>query len=292
MKILVTGGSGFIGRHLAEELSEDHSVLSPTRKELDLLDEDAVAEYLHGQNFDAVIHAAGKPGHRNAINPNGVFYANTRMFFNLVRHREIFGRLLITGSGGSYDQRHYLPKMSEDYFGRHMPVDEHGLFRYVTGQFIDTLPEIFDLRLFGVFGSYEDYAIRFISNAICKAIYGLPITLRQNRRFDYLYIRDLSPIINHFISRPLRRSAYNITPDNSIELLQLASLVRNISGKDLPIMVAEEGMGVEYSGDNSRLRREMPELRFTAIEEAVKELYTWYELNIDRIDPNLLLTDK
>ena len=52
-----------------------------------------------------------------------------------------------------------------------------------------------ELRLFGVFGRHEDYAIRFISNAICKTLFDLPITLRQNRTFSYLYVDDLGPIV-------------------------------------------------------------------------------------------------
>lgn len=292
MKILVTGGSGFIGRNLVEYLSADHAVLAPNRLELNMVDELAVADYLHRHQVDVVIHSAGKPGHRNAKDPSGVFYANTRMFFNLVRNRDHFGRMLIIGSGGGYDSRHYQPKMPEEYFGQYMPEDEHGFFRFVTGKFIAEMGNVFDLRLFGVFGKYEDYAIRFISNAICKAIYDLPITLRQNRRFDYLYVRDLMPIIDHFLFAPLEFSEYNLTPDNSVELLELAKMVREISGKDLPIIVAKEGVGQEYSGDNSRLRREMQEFTFTPIEEAIEELYCWYEKHRDQIDKSQLLFDK
>ncbi len=61
-----------------------------------------------------------------------------------------------------------------------------------------------ELRLFGVFGPHEDYAIRFISNAICKALFGLPITLRQNRTFSYLFIDDLGPIVERFLTAPRR----------------------------------------------------------------------------------------
>ena len=36
MKILVTGGSAFIGSSIVESLSNDHEVLAPSSKELDL----------------------------------------------------------------------------------------------------------------------------------------------------------------------------------------------------------------------------------------------------------------
>jgi len=214
------------------------------------------------------------------------------MFYNLASNSDRFGKLIVTGSGGIYDMRHYLPKMPEEYAGSHVPVDEHGFFRFVISDCIAAHPGFVDLRLFGVFGRYEDYAIRFISNAICKALFDLPITLRQNRRFDYLYVKDLFPVVDHFLAHDFRHSEYNVTPDQSVELLELAGLVRDISGKNLPVLVNEQGMGTEYSGDNSRLRSEMPGLSFTGIAAAVEALYGWYRDNLLRIDRDALLVDK
>ena len=45
MKILITGGNGFIGRNLIEELSNDYDVFSPSSKDLDLLDSNAIELY-------------------------------------------------------------------------------------------------------------------------------------------------------------------------------------------------------------------------------------------------------
>lgn len=292
MKILLTGGNGFIGKNLSEHLSGKHELYIPRSFELNLLDEDAVHVYLKGHNFDVVVHAAGKPGHRNSKDPTGVFYADTRMFFNLIRNKEYFGKMLITGSGGIYDFRYYEPKVKEENWKNHIPVDEHGFFRYVTAHSIEKTENVVDLRLFGVFGKHEDYAIRFISNAICKTIFDLPITIKQNRKFDYLYIKDLFPIIDHFIEKDCIHKEYNITPYESVELLHIAEKIIALSGKDLPILVSQEGMGLEYSGDNTRLASEMPYLQFTEFDLSIKDLYGWYEDNRDIIDKSTLLVDK
>lgn len=292
MKILVTGASGFIGRNLVEYLSERYEVLSPDRTELNLLEENSVDTYFRHHTVDVVIHAAGKPGHRNAADPSGVFYADTRMYFNLVRNREYFGKLLITGSGGIYDQRCYRPNMKEEDWSLNIPVDEHGFFRYVTAHHIRTMPGVVDLRLFGIFGKYEDYAIRFISNAICKAIFDLPITIRQNRRFDYLYIDDFCRVVCRFLSCKPRHHEYNVTPGSPLELLDLARRVVTYAGRDVPIIVTKEGMGMEYSADNSRLLEEIPEFTFTPIDSAIACLYEWYREHRQNVDRNSLLIDK
>jgi GDP-L-fucose synthase len=75
-------------------------------------------------------------------------------------------------------------------------------------------------------------------------------------------------------------------------LRTLAEKVVARSGKDLPIVVAQEGRGVEYSGDNRRLREEIPGLRLTPLDEALGELYEWYEGHRDLIRRVALLVDK
>jgi UDP-glucose 4-epimerase len=293
MKILVTGGSGFIGRNILESyLSEKYDIVAPSHHDLELLNEDHVRNFFRHSNIDVVIHTAAKPGHRNAKEPGKVFYENTRIFFNLARNADYFEKMFILGSGAIYEMRHYMPKMKEDYFDTHVPIDEHGLCRYVCGKYIQSVHKIVDLRVFGIFGKYEDYAIRFISNMICKSIFDLPLTLKQNRRFDYIYVGDLIPVLDYFIQNTAQYKEYNVTPDASIELYALAEKVRKISGKKLPIVVAQEGMGLEYSGDNTRLRKEMKDLVFTPLDEAITYLYGWYTDNKSSIKREVLLVDK
>lgn len=294
-KILVTGGSGFIGKNIAESfLAKKYQLFSPTRNELDLSSQESVDRYFHRNEFDAVIHAAVKPSHRNAKDVDNTLNTNLRMFQYLLRNKDSYGKLINLGSGAIYDNRYYQPKMPENYAGVHIPIDDHGLCKYIVKQQIDMLPDFVDLRIFGVFGKYEDYAIRFISNAICKSLYNLPITLKQDRKFDYLWIDDLMPILDHFIQNKIMDKAYNLTPNESISLVTLANIIQKQSGVDIPIIVGNSGLGLEYSGDNSQLKQYIPDLKFTAILESITLLYNWYvaQKNSGVLDINKLLVDK
>jgi GDP-L-fucose synthase len=293
MNILVTGGNGFIGRNIHESyLSEKYNLMAPGRQELDMTDDMAVRGYLKENKIDVIIHSAAKPGHRNASDTSHLLMTNSRMFFNIARNSDYFGKFINIGSGAIYDMRYYQPRMKEDYFDTHVPADEHGYNKYICYKYIELSERIIDFRVFGIFGKYEDYAIRFISNMICKAIFNLPMTMNQNRRFDYLYVEDLMPILDHFIQNDPSCKSYNITPDESVELVVLAEKVKKISGKNIPIIVTKEGYGSEYTGDNSRLHNEIKKLKFTQIDEAIVNLYEWYYNNRNSINMSLLLYDK
>jgi GDP-L-fucose synthase len=212
------------------------------------------------------------------------------MFFNLTRNADRFDKLIFLSSGAVYDMRYYQPKMKEDYFDVHVPADETGFSKYICAKYAALSDKVIELRPFGVFGKHENWQIRFVSNMICKALFDLPLTMHQNRRFDYVYVDDLVAVIRYFVLNEPKYNTYNVTPDSTIELVALAEKVIKLSGKALKIRVAQDGVGVEYSGDNSRLRGEIPHLFFTSYDQAIRELYAWYEANKHAIDRELLLT--
>lgn len=298
MRVLLTGGSGFIGRNLIETLGPEYEILAPRHAEMDLYDENSVRKWFSENTVDAVIHSATKPGHRNAVDPTSVAITNLHMFSNLfecARAADV-AKFLFLGSGSEFDMRNYRPHMKEESLGDYIPADDTGFSKYVCTRMMNGIPGYVNVRFFGIFGKYEDYAIRFISNAICKAIFDLPITLHQDKRFDYTSIGDGVRAIERFLCaspESLRYNDYNVTPDRTVSLLELAHLVREIAGKpDLPILAGAPGQGLEYSGDNTRFKNLFPDFSFTPIEDSVRELYTWYESVKEQIDRNKLLVDK
>jgi UDP-glucose 4-epimerase len=297
MRILLTGGSGFIGRNLVEHLSRDHEVLAPTHADLDLNDNRAVDAWFRTHEVDAVVHGAVRPGHRAAQDPSRQLWSNLRMFFNMVRNSDRFGRLVFLSSGAVYDTRDALVRVPEDRLGASVPEDEHGLSKYAIARYLEALgprgrPSVVELRLFGVFGRYEDYGVRFISNAICRTLCDLPITLRQDRRFSYLFIQDLMPVVDWALAAQPAQAAYNVAPDWTDSLHDLAVAVSLRSRKGMPVLVANEGSGKEYSADNARLRKELPHVTFTPTEDAIDRLFQWYAERLADIDLSRLDIDR
>lgn len=292
-KILLTGGSGFVGKNIKESfLSKKYDIFAPTHSQLDLLDTDAVDEYFKDKEFDVVLHTAIKPTHRNSKNFINLFYSNIRMFENLVRHKNKYKKFINLGSGAVYDVSSNITNIKEDKIYNKLCKDDLGFYKYVVSKRIENLDNFINLNIFGMFGKYEDWEIRFISNAICKTLFDFPITLKQNRIFSYLYIDDLMPILEIFIEESVKYKQYNIVPNEKISLYEIAKIVKEISNKDLEIKVAKEGNGLEYTGSNERLINEFKNIKFTKIKDAIAKLYEYYKQNINLIDKNLLLIDK
>ena len=290
-KILLTGGTGFIGRNLKESyLKDKYELYAPTRAELNTADTASVDAYFQKHEFDVVLHGAVKPGHRNAPDHSQLFYTNVRMFENLARHNDCFGKFINFGSGAVYDVSRNNSCVTENDRFISMGADEHSFCKYVVAKRIESLPRFVDLNIFGIFGKYEDYAIRFISNAICKSLFGLPITLRQNRRFSYLDVNDLPAILEGFIEKDVEFSSYNVVPDGFAELRSIAEYVASKNGSE--VLVASEGYGLDYYGSNARLRKEFPEVKFTPIKESIETLYKWYSSSKTSLKIDALRSDK
>jgi len=291
IRIFITGGSGFIGKNLVEALAGRYEIHAPASTELDLREENAVRRYLESNRFDVVVHTATTRSNRRLGAPCDILDRNCRMFFNLARNEHAFGKMIYLGSAAEYNRVELPPRVSEDYFDTCVPTDAYGFSKYVCAKYAEVHPNLVNLRLFGVFGKYEAWDVRFISNACARVISGLPIVLRQNVIFDYLYVQDLATITGWFIENTPQQTSYNVCTGRGWKLRDLAEIVAAVSGQKPEIQVKTPGMGTEYTGDNSRMMKEIPALQFEPMHAAIEALYGWYEENRKAIDPAMLRHD-
>lgn len=291
MKIFLTGGSGFIGRNILEQLGSSYDIIAPSHSELDLTDSDAVLEFLKRNPVDVVVHAANIGGTRKQQHVFGISHTNLKIFFNLIRAKKYYNRLINLGSGAEYGKQQNLSLVSEDFFDAKVPGDEYGLYKYVCSKYADRVDFITHIRLFAVFGKYEDYEIRFISNAICKALLGLPITLRQNVKFDYLCIDDFVKILGKIISAKPAEKFLNVCSGEPVELAKLARKVLLATGAKVEVLTANPGFGMEYTGDNSRLRKEIGKLELTPIDISIGALVDFYRKLLPILNKKSFLID-
>lgn len=289
-RILITGGTGFLGKNLYSSLRNKYNLVSLTHEKIDLLQSEKVIDFFKNNKFDFVLHTTGQTNSKLNSNKdlNLILENDLKMFFNIVRCQEHFGKMIYFGSGAEFDRARDIIKIKEEKFDEKIPNGQYGFSKYIMNKYAQNTENILNLRLFGVFGKYEDWRVRFISNAICKTILNMPITIEQNVYFDYLYIDDLCEIVKMFIDNECKYKDYNIVTGKAIDLFSIAQIVKKVSGKNIPIIIKKNGLNYEYTADNKRLINEIGDLNFTHIEEGIKRLYCWYENNISMINKELL----
>ncbi|MBI3114677.1 MAG: NAD(P)-dependent oxidoreductase [Candidatus Harrisonbacteria bacterium] len=291
MKIFLTGGSGFIGKNIIEQLGHAHDIVAPSREELDLTNGDAVFAFLKKHPVDVVIHAANIGGTRKQQHVFGITHTNLKMFFNIVRAKPFFTRMITLGSGAEYDKQYPLTDVKESDFGKHVPNDEYGLYKYVCAEYASKVDFITHLRMFAVFGKYEDIQIRFISNAICKALLGMPITIRQNALYDYLFVDDLVRILDAFARHKPKETFFNTGRGESVDLRTIAKKVLRETGAKVPVLVQTPGRAKEYTCSTARLKKALKRFSYTPFDIAIAKLTAYYKSILPTIDRELLARD-
>lgn len=86
-KILITGSNGMVGRNMVEfEKSKDYVLLTPSSRDLNLLNRKLVDNYIKETKPDIVIHCAGRVGgiQANLANPVSFLVENTQIGLNII----------------------------------------------------------------------------------------------------------------------------------------------------------------------------------------------------------------
>ena len=256
-KVLLTGGTGFVGRNILPSLKDVHEVATPTRQELDLRDGNAVDRYVRDGRFDVVIHSANPNPVKNerCDKPEHMLEDSLRIFMNFYQVRHRVEKLIYLGSGAECDKTLEISRIKEEEAVRSVPKDIYGFAKYMMNELSVKSDNVYNMRLFACYGPY-DHESKFITHCIRCCLRNEAITIRQNCIFDYLHVYDLGKIIQYAIANPLRHHDYNIGSGQRYTLKEIAEKVREQMGSRESIVILKEGWNREYTPDVSRLERE------------------------------------
>ncbi len=270
-KVLLTGSGGFIGKNLKPFLeSKGFEVLAPRSKDFDFSNLRTVKKIVAGFRPDIFI-LAGFYGISTPNFPQDIYEKNLQILQNFISASA--GKPVFTfGSGAEFDKSSPIVSAGDERWKNTPPADLYGRAKYLISQEIKNYPNVWNLRLFGVYGPHET-ANRFITHAINCVLKNEPITMRQNVYFSYLEVGDLCRLVYRFITKLPKHKFINMVPPAAVDLKTLAGIVNKIAGANQPIIIAKEGLANEYTGKPENLLQEAPDFDFTPLEIGIKRLY-------------------
>ncbi|MBD5131808.1 MAG: NAD(P)-dependent oxidoreductase [Clostridiales bacterium] len=274
MKILVTGGSGSIGKAFVKKYKKTFDIVAPTHEQMDLTDARSVAKVFQENKFDAVLHLACLPD-RGA---NATLEADNLIMFKNVQYMAIaYGvkKLITVGEGVEFDSSTPIVDFTEEMLGKHIPHDAYGLGRYLITMLAGKDKITTVLRLFTVYGA--DGGKGIIDKIVQAGARGKKqIVIQRDRVVSTIAIDDALRVFAEFLQKDLPRGDYNLVSNEKTSYLEIAKQVKRLVRKDdgdIEIVVKNDEPLAEYSGSNQKLLSVLPNLKLTPVQNGVKSLY-------------------
>jgi len=297
--ILITGITGFLGSHIAENLvSNGIQVIGLKRKDSDVwrcegfkdkiiwvdIDEKGFfKEELEKQSFDVIIHGAWIGVESNSRDNWNEQSKNIPFLVSLLDVAKTVGvkKFIFLGSQAEYGNIN--GKINEDH--RANALNAYGSIKLACLEIVKTFCETNTinwiwLRLFSLFGEKEN------QNWLIPSLITSMLTTEQmdftpgEQKYAYLYVKDYALIMKKIITMPVESGVYNIS---SSQTRTIKSLVENIRDYINPEFILNFGalnyrnnQSMHMEGDILKLCSQIGEVEFTDFNEALHNSLNYY----------------
>jgi len=253
MKILITGGNGNLAKMIKNCLQESHEITSPSRSELNILNMKDLEEFLNKNNYDILVHTAISGGRRTKEENGDVTHNNLLMFENILHFADRFKMIFNFDSGAIYDRTtDILHRKEDDLFT--IPTDYYGFSKYVIYKRSLMHDNVYNFRVFNIFHINEE-PDRFIKTCFISKKNRTPITIFEDKYFDFVYEDDFVKIVAHYVdnceNQEKLEKTINICYPDKYTLSDIAKLI--VGEDSVPVEVLNSDLKKNYSGNSSKL---------------------------------------
>ena len=257
MKILVTGGAGFIGSHVIEKLMQEDCQITVLDNlhtglrenipegiafiEMDICDKAVMAVFEKGQ-FDSVIHLAGQTMVDVSIK-NPLMDANINVLgtVNILEACRKTGvkRVIFSTTAATYGDIEQLPIL-ESF--ETVPTSFYGLSKLTVEKYLQLYHELYGLdyvalRFANVYGERQgDGGEGGVISIFTKKIAndeGITINGDGNQTRDFIYVGDIAGAIWQAVSTTHCNTVYNVSTKTEVTVNAMVELLNEISGKGI-----------------------------------------------------------
>lgn len=257
MKIMIIGGLGFIGSHLADSLVKNHKIIILTKsyskkshlshlikkikiEKVDITDFKKLGTSIEQNKPDVIIHLAGQTSHSKSFeNPlddvdsnakSTIFILEKIRQLNLKCRFVLGSTFIVIGKPNKLPVNEETPCAPTTIYGTNRLASEYYCKIYHTVYGLDTV--IF--RITNSFGPREQYipnknAVNFL---IYKAYKGEEVTIYNNGKLyrDLIYISDVVSAITTILRKGKSGETYWISSGKKLWFYQLGQILTSLTG--------------------------------------------------------------
>lgn len=299
-KILVTGGSGMLGTALRSALPK---AFYPTRKQLNLLSEESVNNYISNGNFDIVIHLAAKVGGVKANSDFvGDFYdENIRVNTNVLRACALsavpnvisFLSTCVYPDKAIYplteDQLHAGPPHHSNfayaYAKRMMEVQSRAYTKQYGTRFTCVIPN----NLYGENDNYDRVNSHVIP-ALMRRIWEAKLTGAEKVQVwgdgtplrEFTYSKDIAKILLFLIENYESNEPINIGQSDEHSIKEVVDMLCQFLGYEGEIewdITKPSGQHRKPSSNSKLIDLGWDTSKYTSLRKGLKETCEWFKMN-------------
>jgi len=293
-KVLVTGGSGFLGKRL-QRVKPNWIYISSN--DYDLRNPDACAAMYKEISPDSVVHLAARVGgiKYNVENPATMYYENVAMNTNVIHQAFEAGipRVLASLSTCSFPNKTKKYPFSEKDFFDGPPAEDNLSYgfskRMLHVQCLSYRKQhgldystFCPSNLYGPEDSFDPNNSHFISAMIKKMheaekdstveFWGSGNPLRQQ-----LFVDDLAEIIPDLLDKHHTGKPLIVAPEQHLSIRSMILTFKGILNKNVKIEFNNELDGqFRKDGSNREFRALFPYYKFTPLKNGLEKTYNWY----------------
>ena len=299
MKVLVTGGSGFLGKGLQKVMPEWKYLSS---KDLDLRDAEWCRDWFETYKPDAIIHLASRVGgiKDNIEHPAEFFQKNILMNSNLleIAYRSGVKRVLSSLSTCAFpDVLHEYPFTERDIL---MGPPAESNLSYGFAKRALYVQSIAYRKQYGVnyscfapsniYGPGDDFDPRtsHFAPSLVHRIYNsekgdtLKFWGTGEPKRQQLFVDDLARIIPMLLDRHNSDEPIIVAPEENLSIRVLIYNALSILRQDREVEFTGEMEGqMRKDGSNKKLIKLIGSFEFTPFIDGIKKTYDWYEQQQD-----------
>ncbi len=296
-RVLITGGSGFIGSNLAVELrARGHDVWTsdilhhedPKSLRCDVSRFRQVERLFEQHEFEYVYHAAAEYGrwngeafYENLWNTNAV---GTRNILEMQKRKKF--RMMFFGSAEVYGD--YDEMMSEDIMDR-VPIrqmNDYAITKWANELQIMNFAEMHGnetvrFRLFNVYGPQEHYSPYrgVIPVFIYRALNNIPYTVYKGHKRTFEFVEDICRTLGNMIDNFIPGKVYNLGSKKQYSIESVSNFILDSLGKDDSLVTYEEGEAFTTRfkiANSSNAKKDLNHEITVPLEEGIPKTVEWF----------------